>query len=277
MIERLNTYNEFRRDDLLADLALVGLTAAERAELEQLGYDQDLLQSLETAAAAIELAIGPVEFPPLPATLRTQIERQASAYFTTIPRSRSRSRRPWLIGLGVMASAASVGLAIWLGVRSLDRGIDGAIDLQRIAWQVPQPPPPVEPLRVWDAQARRERVIALPNAAKLAGEVAPVSGEVVWSDTRQQGYLRFKGLPANNPTRSQYQLWIFDPKRDARYPVDGGVFDVVINLQGEATIPIHPRLRVLDPSAFVVTEEVPGGVVVSDRSKVVATAVVAAR
>jgi len=52
------------------------------------------------------------------------------------------------------------------------------------------------------------------------------SGDVVWSSAKQQGYMRIRGLAANDPVRSQYQLWIFDEARDERYPVDGGVFDV---------------------------------------------------
>lgn len=48
---------------------------------------------------------------------------------------------------------------------------------------------------------------------------------MVWSTEGQEGYLRLKGLPANEPSRSQYQLWIVDPERD-EFPVDGGVFDI---------------------------------------------------
>lgn len=89
-----------------------------------------------------------------------------------------------------------------------------------------------------------------------------VSGDVVWNDARQEGYLRLTGMPANDPAIAQYQLWIVDPDRDAN-PVDGGVFDVPAG-RGEVIIPINAKLDVSDPDAFAITREQPGGVVVSD-------------
>ena len=87
-----------------------------------------------------------------------------------------------------------------------------------------------------------------------------VSGDVVWSDSAQAGYMRFSGLPVNNPAEAQYQLWIIDPARDD-VPVDGGVFDAQ---GGELVIPIQAKLAISDPKAFAITLEQPGGVVVSD-------------
>ena len=89
-----------------------------------------------------------------------------------------------------------------------------------------------------------------------------VTGDVVWNNERQEGYLRLVGMPANDPNIAQYQLWIVDPERDAN-PVDGGVFDVPQGA-GEIIIPIHAKLDVSDPDAFAITREQPGGVVVSD-------------
>jgi hypothetical protein len=82
-------------------------------------------------------------------------------------------------------------------------------------------------------------------------------------------------LAANDPRQSQYQLWIFDAKRDERYPIDGGVFDIPAGAT-EVVIPIKARLAVNDPAAFAVTIEQPGGVVVSAREHVVALAKIAA-
>ena len=90
---------------------------------------------------------------------------------------------------------------------------------------------------------------------------AGIDGDVVWSNSTQQGFLRLAGLPANDPAISQYQLWIVDPDRDAN-PVDGGVFDVASN-DGETIIRIDAKLNVKSPAAFAVTREKPGGVVVS--------------
>lgn len=97
------------------------------------------------------------------------------------------------------------------------------------------------------------------------------TGEVVWSNERQEGYMTFRAVAANDPKATQYQLWIFDAERDERYPVDGGVFDVDTS-KGEVTIPITARVAVGKPTLFAVTVEKPGGVVVSKRERIVVAA-----
>ncbi|MCX7431394.1 MAG: anti-sigma factor [Planctomycetia bacterium] len=108
------------------------------------------------------------------------------------------------------------------------------------------------------------------DAAIVAGEAdleaVGALGDVVWSSARQQGYMRFRGLAANDPTMAQYQLWIFDAERDEAYPVDGGVFDVPA-AGGDVVVRIDPRLRVSRATAFAITVEKPGGVVVSSRKR----------
>lgn len=87
-----------------------------------------------------------------------------------------------------------------------------------------------------------------------------VKGDVVWSTQQQAGFMRLAGLPANDPAKAQYQLWIVDPTRDA-HPVDGGVFNV--SAGGSVVIPIRAKIAVNSPRAFAITLEQPGGVVVS--------------
>jgi len=131
-----------------------------------------------------------------------------------------------------------------------------------LLWQGLAPGPGTPPPGVSRASLLRQA----PDAVTLpwhAGEpeFQSVQGDVVWSDARQEGYLRLVGLQANAPATAQYQLWIVDPVRD-RHPVDGGVFDV--SGKGEVVIPIRAVLPVHGPSAFAITLEQPGGVVVSD-------------
>jgi len=110
-------------------------------------------------------------------------------------------------------------------------------------------------------------------------EAKGVTGDVVWNARLQQGYLRFKGLSANDPGKEQYQAWIFDEGRDPKFPVDAGVFDITLASKDEATgdliIPIDPKLLIKNPAAFAVTLETPGGVVVTDKKRVVVLAPVA--
>jgi hypothetical protein len=117
-----------------------------------------------------------------------------------------------------------------------------------------------------------ERFAFAPSTEDLAG----VTGTVTWSDALQAGTLTFMGLPPNDPSKMQYQLWIVDPARDAR-PVDGGVFDIAVAEQsiptkgprtlcaddGSVTVAVVSRLPVKRPAAFAITREKPGGVVVS--------------
>tara|TARA_B100000902_G_C27171798_1_gene844214 strand:+ start:50 stop:979 length:930 start_codon:yes stop_codon:yes gene_type:complete len=97
-----------------------------------------------------------------------------------------------------------------------------------------------------------------------------LSGEVIWNDEKQEGYMSLENLAVNDPTKNQYQLWIVDPERD-ELPVDGGVFDIT-QKDGKQIIPIRNALAITKPVAFVITLEQPGGVVKSKQEIVVALA-----
>lgn len=97
-----------------------------------------------------------------------------------------------------------------------------------------------------------------------------LSGEVIWNDEKQEGYMSLENLAVNDPTKNQYQLWIVDPERD-ELPVDGGVFDIT-QKDGKSIIPIRNALAINKPVAFVITLEQPGGVVKSKQKVVVALA-----
>jgi len=144
----------------------------------------------------------------------------------------------------------------------------------------PIPAPPESPALTeipppQTAAGERAAMLSQPDALKVRLGVtkdpaaAGASGDVVWDPVKQRGFLRFAGLRPNDPHRHQYQLWIFDGERDQRYPVDGGVFNVPQDAS-EVVVPIRAAILVHDAKAFAVTVEKPGGVVVSDRSRVVA-------
>lgn len=90
-------------------------------------------------------------------------------------------------------------------------------------------------------------------------------GEVLWSDSEQTGYMVFNNLPLNDSRKSQYQLWIFDTDVGQAHPVDGGTFDVT-NLE-KSVVKIDARVAVDRAVMFAITEEKPGGVVVSSRGR----------
>lgn len=138
------------------------------------------------------------------------------------------------------------------------------------------PEPSAKPAEPTPAQ-QRESLLAKAGTAKMewsrtkdpASKAA--SGDVVWNAAEQRGFMRFKGLTKNDRDAFVYQLWIFDKNRDAKYPVDGGVFDVD-DETGDVVVPIQARLPVSEAALFAVTVEKPGGVVVSKRERIVVTA-----
>jgi len=133
-------------------------------------------------------------------------------------------------------------------------------------------PPPAKPLA-----AQRDALLAQAGTTKIDWSPTkdPAStnatGDVVWNAKEQSGFMRFSGLAKNDPTALQYQLWIFDKSRDARYPVDGGVFDIDKD-SGDVIVAIHAPVPVGEATLFAVTVEKPGGVVVSKRERIVVTA-----
>ena len=130
---------------------------------------------------------------------------------------------------------------------------------------IARPMATLEPVTQSYAQAREE-LVARPDTLTIAWQPPTeagyenVTGDVVWNNETQSGYMRLVGLPANDASVAQYQLWIVDPERDER-PVDGGVFDV--GPGGEVIVPIDAKLDIIEPAAFAITLEKPGGVVVS--------------
>jgi hypothetical protein len=197
---------------------------------------------------------------PLPPSLRQRLDRCADEWLRQCAAqsgaarrpSRTSSTLPWLV------AAAGVLLAIvgwWPRLAEVAPAtVAGDFDH-------------------WRAQRARERMLATSGVEHVAwgGASEKGAGDVVWDPRRQQGYLRLRGFVANDPSRSRYQLWIFDAARDDRYPVDGGVFDVPAG-RDEVVIPMHPALPVSRAVAFAITVERPGGAVVSAREKLVAFA-----
>ncbi len=242
----------------------------------------------EVAAAAVELAVlsrdrGPL--PALPSELAERIRRHAPAHLPQVFASGARPATPadggrsarqsdgrsaspsWLAAAGWWTAACLAGLLLWQWS-----------GLPRVA------PPAAEPAAAASLAELRGQLLAEDPAAvtvawkKASDDPSVVAGEaeiettgglgdVVWSSARQQGFMRFRGLAANDPAVAQYQLWIFDAERNEAYPVDGGVFDVPAEADGDVVVRIDPRLPVSRATAFAITVEQPGGVVVSTRER----------
>jgi len=282
--------------ELLAERAVFGLDAERSQELEALldAHPEWNNDSFDLAAAAIDEALsGPPE--PMPDDLRDRLLMAAGNFAATSSSSRrergaasdgpapgdaeskatihtladERARRaPELTAVENAPMRASSGTPIWAGWLAAA----AALVIAALAWWPTVPVPGTAPATTVD-----ERAALMADAGdtqRLPWQTTPdpaavgATGDVVWSGIRQEGYMRIRGLDANDPALNQYQLWIFDAQRDERYPVDGGVFDMPANAD-EIIVPIQAKLPIDDPILFAITVERPGGVVVSARERIV--------
>lgn len=247
-----------RLDELLVERATEGLDGDRLVEFESLlaadpaadddGYDRAAAAIAEAFAAADPRSES------LPPHLRDRLVETGRSGLRAVPAlpeiestpvQRTRSWTPWL------AAAAMLVVAILGWSRSIDRSeplsaeqrlealLERAGDIDRWGWTATED-----------------------EAASGAG------GEVIWSSAEDEGYMRISGLASNDPSVTQYQLWIFDATRSADHPVDGGVFDIPAGVDS-VVVPIDPKLAVDDATLFAVTVERPGGVVVSSRERIV--------
>jgi anti-sigma-K factor RskA len=255
--------------DLLCKKAVYGLDEQEEKQLAELQREAgvgDESESFERAVSAIHLAsVDSSE--EMPASLRNRILAEAERHFEEAAEPRrampapvpTREAGSWFGWLGwAFAAAASIVLALNMFYTRPTETVDR---------------PPVEQLT--PLQMRQRLIDTSPDLARGnwgAGNVKGVvpSGDIVWSDTNQAGYMRLSGLPVNDPNQSTYQLWIFDETQSDKTPIDGGTFNV--NSQGEVIIPIDAKLAPRNTTMYAITVEKPGGVVVSNREKIVALA-----
>lgn len=290
--------------ELLVQRAVDGLNSSERAELKQLLSEEKYVDAgrFEYTAASLLLASDVENHEPeeMPYSLRERLMAQADTVAASMPpssrqsasqprvisiagRTRSTtaspavsappvskapaSRKPssWGSKVGWFAAAASVLIALAGWWPRLQSGGDPTIEVP-VASTLEQ-----ERQQLLAQQGVLTRTWQTTQDPAASG----VTGDVVWDQRTQNGYLRFRGLQANNTDELQYQLWIFDGSRDERYPIDGGVFDIPPG-QGEVIIPITAKLQVHNPAMFAVTIEKPGGSVVSSRDRIVVLAPIAA-
>jgi anti-sigma-K factor RskA len=287
--------NELKKErllELLADQTVVGLNEEELMEIKQLkiefpGWENDI--SFELAAAAIGLANLDTN-KTVPASLRAKVLADADKFFGTTEETEKvksfapgknvsslaaetvgqsfevEPKRPFWQWLGwAVAAAACVALAFNLWLTRIQPNNEIAKKPETINTLTPE---------LSAAQKREEFLASATDVVrkdwKSPKDEEKILGDIVWSNSQQKGYMRFRGLPANNPITECYQLWIVDETQNQKTPISGGVFDIAEN--GEIIIPINAQIEVKKPIMFAITKEKPGGVVVSKQDEVVAIA-----
>jgi hypothetical protein len=233
MVELTVEHDEAMPDDIAAKILA---TAFAKSEHRNVGAGMDSLTApaLPTVAASLTAQA-------LPAVSGSPVAS------LSVARQKAVSKRAsaWLYsGWAVAAAAASV--ALW----SYSKRSDGR-DTPAASAAV-------------NSIGSKSDVVTLTLQPSSA---AAVTGEVRWSPSGQSGNLSVSGLPLNVPSKNRYQLWIFDTGRDARFPVDAGLFDAA----GAATTFIFsPRVAVTNATKFMITLEAAAGAVVSDRNQTIA-------
>jgi hypothetical protein len=247
--------------DLLVKQATEGLTDAERRELEsyQREHPEAATGSFETTVALLDVSAQ--RSGPLPQQLRGKI--LATALAEADITAGSTAEAP-------MRSARSAASGWWAAAACLVLAVAGWWP-RIVGTPVVNGPAPLSAAQERESLLSRENIVRVQLAAASAGQDAALTGDVIFDPVTQNGYMRFRGIPANDPRLTQYQLWIADGARAQPEPVDGGVFDVPSTAaNGDVIIPFRAKLAVGAPAAFVVTMEQPGGVVVSRQERVLA-------
>lgn len=281
---------------LLADRALGELDEQDAAILEDLlsvPTGRREAEAMDAAAAAAQLAMLGTADQAVPARVRARLDGAASEWLRTTEAGGDSLDRalqnvqahsgvaqpiPLPVGAGATPRAGRNGIAAWSGWLAAA----ACLVLALIAWTQSGTARTPE----LTMSERFSNMIEKPGVVRVGWSAGPddpladadsIGGEVVWDEESQRGYMRIAGLRANDPSREQYQLWVFDATRDDAHPVDGGVFDVRPDEKGEAIIAFTPRVPVREATLFAVTVEEPGGVVVSKRERLPILAQVAGK
>ncbi len=268
-----------RLSDLAADYCTVGVSATERQEFEELASrpeNQKKVERIELTAAAIDLVYAFRHIESMPRGVHDRLlvaagefigsgqlisKSQTSKVDLSPSRSTPDNRFSWREAVSLAVTAACLALLL-SGYNPFARTVDQlVVDPPAVALT----PTPVQRLDSLITAAPADLVDIGWKDLRKDVQNGTAGGRIVWSDSKQEGYMVFSGLPVNNPNVEQYQLWIFDTDKGQDHPVDGGVFDIAGTKQ--VVVPIDARIPVNKAVQFAITVEKPGGVVVSDKSR----------
>lgn len=186
---------------LMGEQALFGLDQGEQHELTELAAKHPNVQAdeMDVLAAEIELSALPATQLKLPDHLQQQIRlaMPSGDFARSFVEPTHTSQRDWMrhaASWGGWVTAALI-LIAFMGPSFKNRPQVTQLTPNEARAQL---------LATVDDSLRVDWTVTEDEAARTA------AGDVVWSNAAQEGYMRFTGLAANDPSQSQYQLWIFD-------------------------------------------------------------------
>jgi anti-sigma-K factor RskA len=281
--------------DLVSEELSTGLADVQRASLAELlaglpgGGFGTQIDDWERLAGDIALATAIEQYEPLPGELCEKLRTEAVSMLGNTESSETSTRaEPVNKAEHDSLTETAIPRGVLLPSERMD-GVTGERSRETFAWMAAAAALLVAVfgwLPAWRAGPEEPLVASMEalRAAMLADAATDVMqlawsatedeavlaggdlGDLVFNPATQEGYMRFRGLAANDPATQQYQLWVFDAEQDERYPVDGGVFDVPAG-SDEVIVPIRTAIAVREPTLFAITVEKPGGVVVSSRER----------
>lgn len=228
----------------------------------------------ELAAAEAAVAYAALALDTMPSHLRRKLQSTASQgnWNRSIAGKISRSEPgevrmpplPEARPASTWGASSMLGAAGWLLAAA-------AIAIAAVGWFRPTSPQPStgEQLALLETAPGTVSAnwVAWPSSLSIADTdprdaANQVTGQFVWNEDRQQGYMVFENMPVNDPMLEQYQLWLVST--DHAHPIDGGVFDIASS--GRVIVPIDPKIRATNIAALGITVEKPGGTVVSSQT-----------
>ncbi|MEX0876205.1 MAG: hypothetical protein WD114_01990, partial [Phycisphaerales bacterium] len=188
-----------RLAELCADYAMGHIDDAGMKELETLDPDRTARRAFEAAAAEIDLDHARSQPADMPQGLLDKLYAEIPGTPETRPgKPSARSVAPIaarLTWIPWTLAAASIALAT---VVMLSNN------------QAPRPSPAQARQELIQQTAPEELLRYTWTATDDPAVEGAVTGDLVWDDVTQRGYMKISGLAVNDPAQSQYQLWIFD-------------------------------------------------------------------
>ena len=276
--------------DLMISQATEGLDPEQERELQRLlkesGMD-DEAKKIEAAVVAFELASAEFEDVEIPDAVRDKLLIQAGRYFHGAEsESEPISSEPLpaeygTVEYGTITRPDSAQTASQSELNRSSTTSSARLGLREVVAWATAAACLVFGFWAWNTQSETKSVDSIGGikrvdaatdvqTAQWLGVHNPQTvGQIVWSQGQQAGYMVFENLPINDPSKQQYQLWIFDGDVNQEVPVDGGVFDIA---NTKTTIMFSAMHRVNKAVQFAVTIEQPGGVQRSKREKIAVVA-----